>query len=167
VPFGAALWWARKPPSAGATPDGARASRRNRVSTSALLKGARIASIQPACAAAMAAKRVSPLPVRRTKVARRSPARANRSTLASATRRSTMPVTLPLDTIKCRESSLIFMPFGARESAAITSNFGNVVANSALNRRRNSASMLREVRNSLSQSLSFCLSPVSRRRARR
>jgi hypothetical protein len=59
------------------------------------------------------------------------------------------------------------MPFGARESAAITSNFGNVVANSALNRRRNSASMLREVRNSLSQSLSFCLSPVSRRLARR
>ena len=53
------------------------------------------------------------------------------------------------------------MPFSARDSAAMTSNFGSVVANSAANRRRNSTSMLRETRNNRSQSRSFCLLVVS------
>ena len=44
------------------------------------------------------------------------------------TSRSMMPVTLPLETIKKRDSSVIVMPAGLRSSAAITSNFGNVVS---------------------------------------
>ena len=68
-----------------------------------------------------------------------------------------MPVTLPLETIKKRDSSVMVMPAGLRCSAAITSNFGNVVSKPTRSRSRSSASMAREVRSSRSHRRSLCL----------
>ena len=68
-----------------------------------------------------------------------------------------MPVTLPLETIKKRDSSVMVMPAGLRSSAAMTSNFGSVVPNATRRRSRSSASMAREARSSRSHRRSFCL----------
>src|SRR6266508_5418572 len=67
-------------------------------------------SIQLSCAAAMSSNAERPLRVRLTKEVRRSPLRCARTTKPSDTRRSTIPVTLPFDTMRKREISLINMP---------------------------------------------------------
>ena len=125
------------------------------VSLRSSLKPARISSTHRSCAAAMLSNRSVPLPVRRTKVARRSTSLATRATRPSATRRSTMPVTLPFDTMSWRETSVMVMPLSRRTSAAITSNLGKVTPNSRSRRRRSSASMGRTVRSSRTHSLNL------------
>src|ERR1700685_1998743 len=67
-------------------------------------------STQLSCAAAMLANKAWPLRVRLMNEVRRSPLRCARATSPSETRRSTMPVTLPFDTMRKREISLISMP---------------------------------------------------------
>ena len=62
----------------------------------------------------MSANSARPLRVRLMNEVRRSPLRCARATNPSETSRSTMPVTLPFDTIRKRDSSLISMPSGAR-----------------------------------------------------
>ena len=76
--------------------------------------------------------------------ARRSPGTGSRRASPSSTNRSSMPVTLPFDTFRTPLSSLIFNPSGSRDSAAITSNRGKVVANSTRSRSRSTASIRRE-----------------------
>src|SRR6516162_1879761 len=71
-------------------------------------------STQRSWAAAMSANAVRPLRVRLMNEVRRSPLRWARTTKPSDTSRSTMPVTLPFDTIRKREISLISMPSGLR-----------------------------------------------------
>ena len=48
--------------------------------------------------------------------------------MPSDTSRSMMPVTLPFDTMRKRDSSVMVMPARLRSSAAMTSNFGSVIA---------------------------------------
>src|SRR5262249_31342948 len=98
-----------------------------------------------------------PRGVSRTIMARRSSAGAWRTTILSATSRSTMPVTLPFETIRKRESSVIVMPSGFLSSAAITSNCGSVTSNWTRRRSRTSASTARPARNMRTQSRSRCL----------
>src|SRR5690606_798039 len=74
----------------------------------------RSSAIHPSCARAMRSNAAMPCSVSRTIEARRSPSRLARTTRPSATRRSTMPVTLPLETSRKRDRSLISMPSGAR-----------------------------------------------------
>src|SRR5580700_9756234 len=71
-------------------------------------------STQLSCAAAMSANKAWPLRVRLMNEVRRSPLRCARATSPSETRRSTMPVILPFDTMRKREISLISMPSGLR-----------------------------------------------------
>jgi len=68
-----------------------------------------------------------------------------------------MPVTLPFDTIRKRDSSVIVMPSGRRSSAAITSNWGRVTPNWVRRRSRSSASMARAVRRIRIHSRNRCL----------
>src|SRR5262249_42944894 len=81
---------------------------------SVLVTSASRSPTQRSCAAAIVLKLSLPDLVRRTIDVRRSPLRWPRCTSPSATSRSTMPVTLPLDTSRKRDRSLISMPSGVR-----------------------------------------------------
>src|SRR6476660_10628143 len=109
------------------------------------------------CALAMAVNCFRPRGVSRTLMARRSSAGAWRVTSLSDTSRSMMPVTLPFDTIRKRESSVMVMPSGFLSSAAITSNCGSVTPNSTRNRSRTSASIARAARKIRIHRRSRCL----------
>src|SRR5262245_7913059 len=130
---------------------------RIRVSASAASNSDSRPSTHVSCALAMAVNSLRPRGVSRTMMARRSSAGAWRTTILSDTSRSMMPVTLPFETIRKRDSSVMVMPSGFLSSAAITSNCGSVTSNWTRSRSRTSASIARAARNMRTQSRSRCL----------
>src|SRR6266849_2456208 len=101
----------------------------------------KMSAIHVSCSAAILRNSARPVFVSRITCTRRSDSEVRRSTWPESTRRSTSPVTLPLDTIVRFETSDSVMPSGTLSSWAIRSNLGSVTSNRSRNRLRTSPSM--------------------------